>query len=74
MSVYYKGQKLNTYYKADYICYEGLIVELKAISRLGGVEEAQVINYLKATGFEVGLLLNFGSRSLEYKRMALSKK
>ena len=74
LPVYYKGQRLNTYYKADYICYEGVIVELKAISKLGGVEEAQVINYLKATGYEVGLLLNFGAGSLEYKRRALSKK
>jgi len=45
-------------------------VELKALSKLGGVEEAQIINYLKATGLEVGLLINFGAPSLEHKRFA----
>ena len=50
-----------------------MIVELKALSQLSGTEEAQVINYLKATGKEVGLLLNFGATSLEFKRLVLTK-
>jgi len=50
------------------VCYDEVIVEIKAISGLSGIEEAQLINYLKATGLKVGLLINFGSKSLEYER------
>ena len=55
----YKGVPMETRYSPDFICYEAVVVELKALSRMAGPEEAQVINYLKATGHEVGLLLNF---------------
>ena len=48
---------------------DGGQVEIKAISGLSGTEEAQLINYLKATGLKVGLLINFGAKSLEYKRL-----
>ncbi len=64
----YKRKRLATFYKADFVCYQSIIVELKALAKIGGIEDAQVINYLKATGFHVGLLLNFGSPSLQYKR------
>jgi GxxExxY protein len=66
----YKDRILKTRYKPDFVCYENVIVELKALSSLGGVEEAQVINYLKATSFEIGLLINFGARSLQHRRFA----
>ena len=69
----YKGQPLDTSYCADFICYRSVVVELKALSQMSGTEEAQVINYLKATGLQVGLLINFGTRSLEHRRFVLSK-
>ena len=68
VDIKYKGEILDKKYQPDYICYEEVIVEIKAISELSGVEEAQLINYLKATGLKIGLLLNFGSKSLEHKR------
>ena len=68
LPIYYKGSLLSTSYKADFLCYENVIVELKAINKLSGKEESQIINYLKATCVETGLLLNFDSESLEYKR------
>jgi len=65
----YKLAVLKTFYKADFICYNEVVVELKALTKLTGIEEAQVINYLKGTGLKKALLINFGAVSLEYKRM-----
>ncbi len=70
--VRYKGTVLKTVYRPDFICFDSVIVELKALSEMGGIEEAQVLNYLKATGIEVGLLLNFGAASLEFHRFVRS--
>jgi GxxExxY protein len=58
---------------ADFIGHKSVIVELKAILALTGIEEAQILNYLKATRHEVGLLLNFGTKSLQYRRFVFSK-
>ncbi len=71
LPVFYKGQRLITAYRADFVCHDSVIVEVKALSELSGVEEAQVLNYLKAGGLEVGLLLNFGTSSLQYRRFVL---
>ncbi|MBZ5538473.1 MAG: GxxExxY protein [Acidobacteriia bacterium] len=72
LPVFYKGVRLRTNYRADFICFDSIIVELKALASLGGVEESQLINYLKVTEMKFGLLLNFGARSLEYKRFIYS--
>jgi GxxExxY protein len=67
--IHYKGTLLNTHYRADFVCFGNIIVEFKAQSQLTSVDEAQLLNYLKATGYRRGLLINFGAPSLEYKRM-----
>jgi len=72
LPITYKGDLLAVKYKPDFICYDAVIVELKALDKLGGKEKAQVINYLKATGYERGLLLNFGTARLEYERLILT--
>jgi GxxExxY protein len=73
LAVAYKGQQLKCTYCADFVCFDAIIVEIKALAKLSDTEEAQIINYLKATGMELGLLINFGSRSLEYRRFIRSR-
>lgn len=73
VQVKYKGANVGDC-RADFIVAGKVILELKAIKKLGEIEEAQLMNYLKATGIEVGLLLNFGAKSLETVRRALSQK
>ena len=72
IAIRYKGQVLKTFYRADFICYDAVVVELKALTQIGPIEEAQVINYLKGTGYEIGLLLNFGRTSLQPRRYILT--
>jgi GxxExxY protein len=67
----YRGVLLKTAYRADFICFDDIIVELKALPAISGIQESQVIHYLKATGFRRGLMLNFGAPSLQYKRFVL---
>ena len=69
LPVFYKDQRLGIDYRADLVCYSQIIVELKALEKLTSREEAQVLNYLNATGLRVGVLINFGSRGkLEWRR------
>ena len=72
LPVFFRGQQLNTKYRVDFICFDEIIVELKALEKLTTREDAQLINYLKASGKPRGLLLNFGNRSLEQKRLVLN--
>jgi len=71
LDVCYKGKLLEKKYVADFVCFDEVIVELKAVEALNPEHLAQVLNYLKATGKKVGLLIHFGSRSLQYKRVIL---
>jgi GxxExxY protein len=64
----YAGKPLRTPYDADFLCYDSIIIELKAVTDFISKHEAQTIHYLKATGCERGLLVNFGAPSLDYKR------
>ena len=69
LAVFYKKHRLKKFYIADFLEYQKVIVELKAISHLSSSDEAQLINQLKASCYEVGVLINFGSKdNLEWKR------
>jgi GxxExxY protein len=67
--IYYKDELLSKNYIADFVCYDKIIVELKAVSSLSSEHKAQVINYLKVAKLELGLLVNFGEGKLKYERL-----
>src|ERR1035437_6206005 len=69
LTIEYKGRTLIKQYTADFICFDKIVVELKALSALESSHEAQLLNYLKATNFKLGVLINFGEQSLRYKRI-----
>ena len=71
LNLAYKGRPLKKNYVADFVCFDEIIVELKALSSITQDHYAQVLNYLKASGLRLGLLINFGAKSLEYKRIIL---
>jgi GxxExxY protein len=71
LSLEYRGRILQQKYCPDFVCYEKIIVELKAVTDLTDEHRAQVLNYLKASGFQLGLLINFGHHpKLQYERLA----
>lgn len=69
MPIYFLDHKLNKEYYADFVCYDKIILEFKAVSSLTAAHEAQLLNYLKASKMRVGLLCNFAQMSFAYKRM-----
>ena len=72
LKITYNGVELKQTYKADFVCFGKIIVELKAVSMLDDAHRSQVYNYLHATGHKLGLLLNFGySDELEHERIVL---
>lgn len=72
LPIEYKGELLHSIYIADYFCYDQIIVELKALDQLTNKEVSQILNYLKATRLQVGLLVNFGKQGkLEWKRFVM---
>jgi GxxExxY protein len=73
LAIWYSGSQLSTGYDADFVCYDSVILELKALSALAPGHHAQTIHYLKATGSERGLLVNFGTPRLEYRRLVFTQ-
>ena len=71
LPVFYKGHELKKWFVVDFLCYNNIVLELKAVEFLNNDHFSQVLNYLKATGLKVGLLVNFGSRSVQVKRVVL---
>ena len=72
LNIFYKDVQMTKTYRADFVCYDQIIIELKSQFQLTNLEEAQMINYLKITNMHVGVLINFGSRPrLEWKRYVI---
>lgn len=68
LSLYYDGKPMDKYFKVDFLCYESIILEIKAVSFLNNEMKKQTINYLHASNLHIGLLVNFGESSLKWKR------
>lgn len=69
LDLFFNGEKLDKKYKADFICFDNIILEIKAVSFIHENFTKQILNYLKATDKKLGLLINFGEKSLKYKRI-----
>ena len=69
LEIFYKGKKLEKKFRADYIVEDSILIENKAIKSITEMDEAQIHNYLKATGLKLGIIINYGRSSLEYKRI-----
>lgn len=69
--IIYSGVELKSTYVADFVCYDKIVLEIKATSSLSDAHVSQLLNYLKASGMQIGLLVNFGEASLKYQRCVL---
>lgn len=69
LNIFFEGEQLKKYFKADFVCYDSIIIELKATKYLVDADYKQTLNNVKATKFKLGLLINFGTPSLFYKRI-----
>ena len=69
ITIHYKGKTLRKKYFADFLCYDKIIIELKANDTLTSINMSQVLNYLKATKMKLGILANFGEPSFHYDRI-----
>jgi len=74
LDINYKGYTLTKTFRADFICYNKIILELKAVKEFTDEHYAQTFNYLRASGMELGILINFGLASIEFERVPASKK
>ncbi len=72
LDVFYSGEKLNSFYRTDFLCFGEVLVETKALSKMSGTEDFQIINQLRASKLHKALLINFGMSKLETKRMVLN--
>ena len=71
LKIFFKNFELNKRYVTDFICFNRIVIEIKALSKLNSDHDSQILNYLKATGIKLGILINFGEKSLKYKRLVL---
>ena len=71
LKLFYKNVPMQKKYFTDFICYDSIILEIKALTNLSPSHESQLINYLKATKLKLGILINFGETSLKYKRIII---
>ena len=69
INVFYKNQKLTKYYIADFVCYNELLLEIKALDAISSDNISKMLNYIKATGFDLGLIINFGDSKVQIKRI-----
>lgn len=73
LNLFYEGERIGKYFVADFLCFDKIILELKSVAFLNKTFENQVVNYLKATEKEIGILVNFGEKSLKWKRFINTK-